>query len=55
MPVQKRRRLLSSDDENEDGHDTYHSESPMEIRHPENDEPVGCVFRRVQILSSDSE
>ncbi|CAH8641113.1 unnamed protein product [Schistosoma intercalatum] len=55
MPVQKRRRLLSSDDENEDGHDTYHSDSPMEIRHPENDEPVGGVFRRVQILSSDSE
>ncbi|CAH8678097.1 unnamed protein product [Schistosoma rodhaini] len=27
IPVQKRRRLLSSDDENEDGHDTYHSES----------------------------
>ncbi|CAH8658970.1 unnamed protein product [Schistosoma curassoni] len=55
MPVQKRRRLLSSDDENEDGLDTYHSESPMEIRHPENDEPVRGVFRRVQILSSDSE
>ncbi|CAH8673767.1 unnamed protein product [Schistosoma rodhaini] len=55
IPVQKRRRLLSSDDENEDGHDTYHSESQMEIRHPENDEHVGGVFRRVKILSSDSE
>ncbi|CAH8581902.1 unnamed protein product [Schistosoma turkestanicum] len=55
IPVQKRRRLLSSDDENRDSRDTYYAESPIKVQHPENNEPVGSVFRRVQILSSDSE
>ncbi|TNN19225.1 Protein timeless, partial [Schistosoma japonicum] len=50
--VQKRRRVLSSDDENGSSHDYLKRSTEF---HQSENRPNGNVFRRVQLLSSDSE